>query len=175
MVLVLLPVIAMGATACLGAPLDGAVATPPPPGQSGASRLPSLLQQLQGSNGAGLELFDGNQNQVLAAQDTQGKSATDPATPGVTQTVAGTRTVGTTTATPRPQGTAQTPRPATPTTQPGGDTTPDPTATPTATAAATITPTPTPTAVPTNEAATPTPTPAGPPTESNGNPPPEGG
>ena len=38
------------------------------PGSSDASRLPSLLSQLQGA-GAGIALLDGSQSEVLAAQE----------------------------------------------------------------------------------------------------------
>ena len=52
------------------------VATPNEPGTSNStSRLPQLLSQLQGSAGGGLELLDGSQSQVLAAQAAGGKDA----------------------------------------------------------------------------------------------------
>ena len=83
--------IAIAGSACLGYAPEGSVATPAAPGQNAASRLPELLSQLQGA-GAGLELLDSPSNQVLAAQDQQGKFA-DETTPTVTATVTGTRTV----------------------------------------------------------------------------------
>ncbi len=152
---------------CLGYPAEGAVATPPPPGQQGESRLPSLLSQLQGG-GASMELFEGTPtSQVLAAQDAQGKSG-DGSTPLATQTVAGAKTPGPTVvpATPTPRNTR-----GTPTRTPEGGQGSTPTASPTATATPTGTPTATPTTTPT---ATPTipsegggasPTPQPPPTE----------
>lgn len=159
--LVALPLIVLGGSACLAAP-TGTVNTPMDPNASGTStsRLPTLLQQLQGSGGAGLEVFDGSQNQVLAAQDAQGKSvpaATQTiatgATASVTSTVAGTKTANT--PTPRPEQATPTPRPGTPTATASGT----PAATATATPTSTATPTPSP---------TPTPTPSGPPTEGGG-------
>lgn len=145
----LLPVLAVSTTGCLGYPAEGAVSTPAAPGQSGPSRLPQLLQQLQGG-GAGLELFDSPQNQVLAAQDAQGKAAS---TPGASETVAGAKTPGITTVAQQPPAT-NTPKPPTPTKTPTGGaatTTPTGTAsmTPTTTATPTPTPTPTPTGIPT--------------------------
>lgn len=143
---------------------DGSVATPPPPGASDGSRLPQLLSQLQGA-GAGIELLDGSQSQVLAAQDAQGKEA-----PSETATVAGDRTPGATSTpvpgTPTRAGTpTRTPTPPRTPTQSGeGGTTPTPTATPSPTATPTSTPTPTPTATPT---ATSTPVPT-PPSEGGG-------
>ena len=162
--LLALPFVVVGATACLQP--DGTLGAPGAPTQSdSASRLPSLLQQLQGSNGAGLEVFDGNQNQVLAAQDAQGKDAptvtvtvTTTATPTSVSTVAGTKTAGPTA---RPEASTPTPRASTPT--------PTATATDTPTPTATSTPTPTDTPTPT---VTPTPSPAGPPTEGTTEPPP---
>jgi hypothetical protein len=166
-----LPLIAFGGAACLAAPGAG-VNTPQDPNASGTatSRLPTLLQQLQANGGAGLEVFDGSQNQVLAAQDAQGKDVpvstatiAAGATPAVTSTVAGTKTANT--PTPRPEQATPTPRPGTPT----------PTATPAA--SATVAPTATPTATPTpSPAPTATATPSGPPTEggsSGGTPPTE--
>ncbi len=160
--LLALPFVVVGATACLQP--DGTLGAPGAPTQSdSASRLPSLLQQLQGSNGAGLEVFDGNQNQVLAAQDAQGKDAptvtvTTTATPTSVSTVAGTKTAGPTA---RPEASTPTPRASTPT----------PTAAPTDTPTPTATSTPTPTDTPT-PTVTPTPSPAGPPTEGTTEPPP---
>lgn len=172
-VLGLLPVVALSGSACLGYSAEGAVSTPAPPGQDSPSRLPQLLQQLQ-AGGAGLELFDSPQNQVLAAQDAQGKG-TDT-TPAAGETVAGARTPGITTVAQQPPATnTPTPRPGT---QPTPTRTPTPSASPSASPTAsgtattsstsTPTPTPTPTGTPTipNEGSGPTPTPATPPTES---------
>lgn len=136
---------------CLGYPAEGSVSTPAAPGQSGSSRLPQLVQQLQGG-GAGLELFDAPQNQVLAAQDAHGKSAS---TPPAGDTVAGAKTPGITTVAQQPPAT-NTPKPPTPTKTPTG-------ATETPTGAVTTTPTTTATATPTA-----TPTTAGVPTEGPG-------
>ncbi len=138
---------------CLGYPAEGGMATPPPPGQEGESRLPQLLSQLQGG-GASMELFEGTPtSQVLAAQDAQGKTGAGT-TPAASQTVAGAKTPGPTLVPATP--TQRNPR-GTPTRTPEGGTdatpTPTQTATPTATATATATPTATATATPT---ATPT-------------------
>jgi cell division septation protein DedD len=159
--LALLPLLAVGASACMGYPADGSVLTPGSPSQTASSRLPSLLSQLQGNGGAGLEVFDGSQNQVLAAQDAQGKGVpVVPPSPTATDAVAGATTTRTTTPGPEAAGVQPT-RTATPT--------PVRSATATATAAVTSTSTPTPaaTATPTATPATPTatPTPEGPPTE----------
>lgn len=153
--LALLPALGLLAGGCLAYPADGSVATPAPPGESGASRLPQLLSQLQGG-AAGVEIFSETpESQVLAAQDAEpGKVAPSP-----TSTVAGDRT--TPTPTPTTGSTATpTPRPATATPTPAGSPTPTPTAgSPTPTPISTPTPTPSPTSTP-----TPTPTPS-PPTE----------
>ncbi len=145
-------------SACMTYP-EGTVATPPAGEQSAGSRLPQLLSQLQGA-GAGIELLDGSQQQVLAAQDAQGKGS-----PSETATVAGEKTPGVT-STPTRAGTpTRTSTPTrTPTQSAEGGSTPVPTATPTQAATATPTPTvtPTPTLVPT---ATPT---SGPPSEGTG-------
>ena len=159
MALAMLPLVALGGTACLGYPADGAVATPAAPGNTQPSRLPQLLSQLQAQNGAGLEVFDSGQSQVLAAQDASGKSYTDPT--ATTPTATPTTVVGA--ATPTPTRTAtQRPEASTPTPRPGTATpTPSSTATPTSTTTATATPTGTPTP-------TPMPTPSTPPTEGAG-------
>jgi hypothetical protein len=157
MALVMLPLVALGGTACLGYPADGAVATPADPGNTQPSRLPQLLSQLQAQNGAGLEVFDSGQNQVLAAQDASGKSYTDPSatTPTPTPTTVVGGTTPTRTATQRPEASTPTPRPGTATPTPSSTATPTPTGTASATPTATLTPTP-------------TPTPSGPPTEGSG-------
>lgn len=154
-----LPLFAVAAllgSACLGYPAEGTVGTPQAPGQDGASRLPSLLSQLQGA-GAGLELFDATPaSQVLAAQDQQGKDL-----PAAIPTPSATTT-------PTPTSIPFVPSPTgTPTAPPGGSPTatpttpPSPTATPSATATPTATPTQTPTPTPTlpteGGGATPTP------------------
>lgn len=147
-------------TGCMQYAADGSVVTPAPPGDTASSRLPQLLSQLQGS-GANIELLDGSENQVLAAQEAGGKAAPDE-----TSTVAGESTKGpTSTPVPGTPTRATTPtRTATPTrtpTQsPEDSTTPSPTPSPTATVTASPTPTPSPTA-------TPTPIP-GPPSEGSG-------
>jgi hypothetical protein len=154
--LAVLPLLALGATACLGYPADGAVATPAAPGNTQPSRLPQLLSQLQAQNGAGLEVFDPAQSQVLAAQDASGKSYTDPSavTPTVTPTASATTTAtATRTATQRPEASTPTPRPSTVTPTPSSTSTA--TATPTSTATATATPTATQTPTPTPTASTP--------------------
>lgn len=149
-----LPVVLLSTTACLATTADGGVMTPQQPGQTdSASRLPQLLSQLQGSNGAGLELLDGTQSQVLAAQEAGGKDAAT-STPSGSSTVIGAVTPTPTqpragsTPTPRPEAATATPRPgtATPTasTTTAATTTSTSTVTPTATASATGTPTPTP-------------------------------
>lgn len=154
--LVLLPALAVATTACMGYPADGNVLTPGSPSQTASSRLPSLLQQLQGNGGAGLEVFDGSENQVLAAQDAQGKSVPVASpSPTATDTVAGTSTARPATPTPTPRSaSAQTAPPAA---------TPTGAATSTATAASSATPTSAPTttttATPTATRVTPTATP----------------
>lgn len=160
--LALLAPLALVSAGCLGYAPPGTVTTPGAPGESTETRLPQLLQQLQGA-GAGLELFDATpSSQVLAAQDTNGgkddptpsttASATQSPTtiaqlPGATATPTGGSAPGTTTT---PSGTATT--------------TPAPTATATPSPTATATPTPT---VPPEE----TPPPV-PPSEGSGAPPP---
>ncbi|HML98641.1 MAG TPA: hypothetical protein PKD75_09195, partial [Tepidiformaceae bacterium] len=130
----LLAVLAMLSAGCMQYAPDGSVATPPPPGQSDSSRLPQLLSQLQGASGAGVEVFDG-QNEVLAAQDAPGQTPTPTPlagkdAPSATSTVAGEKT-------PNPAGSTATPVPtATPTTtarpsNEGQSPTPAPTTTPT--------------------------------------------
>lgn len=159
----LLPAVGLLASGCLGLQPDGTAATPAAPTQGASSRLPQLLQQLQGGSGAGLELFDAPANQVLAAQDQQGKF-TDTVTPSATATATTSLT-----ATPRATPTSialnpgRTPTP-TATASPSSTFTPTPTSTPTGTVTPTATPTPTPTPTPT--------TPATPPSE--GTPPTEG-
>ncbi len=144
--------LAFVSTGCMQYAPDGSVATPPPPGQTDSSRLPPLLSPLQGA-GAGVEVFDGTQSDVLAAQDAAspttvpGKDAGLPAT----STVAGERTpnpvspTATPTRTPTP---ARTPAPGnegqTPTPTPSATPTPTPTTTSTATPTPTVTPSPTP-------------------------------
>ena len=150
------------ATGCMQYAPDGTVATPGASSQS-SSRLPDLLSQLQGG-GAGIEVLDGQQSEVLAAQDSPSQTPTPvpgKQAPSGTSTVAGAKT-------PNPGGTAQptwtptrTPTPD-PTNAPGNEgyaATPTQTATPTPTATATPTPTLTPTP-------TPTPTPILPGTEA---------
>lgn len=161
---VLFAVLAVLSVGCMQYAPDGSVATPPPPGQSDSSRLPQLLSQLQGASGAGVEVFDG-QNEVLAAQDAPGQTPTPTPlagkdAPSATSTVAGEKT-------PNPAGATATPgRTATPTatarpSSEGQSPTPTPTKTPTPPATATHTATPTPTLTP-----TPTPTPILPQTEA---------
>lgn len=157
-------------SACLGYPAEGAVATPVAPGQGAASRLPQLLQQLQGSGaGANLELFDQPSSQVLGAQDAQGKDTSS--TPAATASATAPATAQPTsinlvnpTNTPTPRTTPTRTPTAAPTPQPTATASPSATATATttATASATATATPTPTATSTP---TPTPTRAAPPTE----------
>jgi len=157
----LLPLAGLLAAGCLAYAPDGSVATPAPQGQSGGSRLPQLLSQLQGA-GAGMEVFSETpQNEVLAAQNQDPGKGAATATPSPTSTVAGDRTTPTPTATPRPGTPTPTPRPGTPTptATPGASEGATPTATPTA--SPTPTPSPSPTPTPTR---TPTPTPR-PPTE----------
>jgi hypothetical protein len=161
--LLALPLLAVAASGCLQA--DGTLGAPGAPTQdASASRLPTLLQQLQSNGGAGLEVFGGDQNQVLAAQDTQGKdagsTATATATATVTSTVAGAKTAGT--ATPRPEVSTPTPRPGTATPTGTAQATTTPAGTPTPTATVTATPSPSPTA---------SPTPSVPPAEGGGSPP----
>lgn len=168
--LLLGPVVA--SAGCLGLAATGAVATPGAPTAGAGSRLPSLLQQLQ-KNSAGLELFDGSANEVLAAVDEQGKFVPDP-TRTATATAAPSATP---TRTPTSLGLANPTTPAaTQTPTPAGTPTPTvtATATPTATPGATNTPTPTVTASPT-PTATPTATPTSQPTPPHeGTPPTEG-
>jgi hypothetical protein len=147
-----LAALALFASACLGYPVDGAVTTPGAPGGGSAdSRLPELLSQFQGGD-AGLSLFDGSTNEVLAetdatpsGKDTQPTVAPTGAAPGATTPAA--------TSTPTPGSIGLQPGTVTPTPTP--TTTGEPTAT--STPAATETPTPT---------ATPTPTPTAPPAEN---------
>ncbi len=163
-----LSVVAMFSTGCMQYAADGSVVTPAPPGDSASSRLPQLLSQLQ-SSGANIELLDGSQSQVLAAQDQQGKES-----PDATSTVAGESTQRAT-STPVP-GTptrattpTRTPTPTRTSTQtPEDNTTPSPTPSPTATATPTSTPTPSP--VPTS---TPIPAPPSEGSPGSGNPPTE--
>jgi hypothetical protein len=150
----LLGALAVLSTGCMQYAPDGSVATPAPPGQSDSSRLPQLLSQLQGASGAGVEVFDG-QNEVLAAQDAPGQSPTPTPlagkdAPGATSTVAGEKTPnpGAATTTPTRSPTpAATARPS----SEGQSPTPAPTATPTtaATPAPTAAPSPTPSPTPT--------------------------
>lgn len=146
----LLPAFAIVSTGCLGYPTEGVVATPPAPGENAASRLPQLLSQLQGG-GAGLELFDQPQGEVLAAQQEQqqGTSGTQTATPP-NQKGHGS------TATPSPSPSTT----ATPPADPPGGRPLEPGETPTP---ASATPTPTETALPDTPTPTPTPTPTLPP------------
>ena len=153
-VLLAFPLLLLTTTGCLTNAADGMVATPNQPGTSSStSRLPQLLSQLQGSAGGGLELLDGSQSQVLAAQEAGGKDAAATVTGSPTPSIAtpiGTARAGAT-ATPRPESATvtATPRP--------GNATPTATATAianvTATATGTATATPTATAKP---SATPT-------------------
>lgn len=160
--------LAVSGSACMGYPMEGAVQTPAPPGSTGESRLPSLLSQLQGA-GAGMEVFDGSQNEVLGAQDGDDAQGTSvPNGPTATATPSGNKVHEDSPPTPTPVNTVvgvNTPRPN-PT--PEGNT--PPTATPTATptqqqSEATPTPSPTPTSTPTPTA---TPTPNLPPSETGG-------
>lgn len=165
----LVGLVGFASTACLGVPADGTLTTPNAPDTSTqTSRLPTLLQQLQGGN-AGVELFDATpSSEVLGVQDQQGKdvgsTATATSTPGPgTPTVAATPTTQFVTATPTLRSNTQpvivnTPTP-TQTPQPGATATltataVPPTATPTA-----IPPTFTPTTVPPTPTRTPTPQP----------------
>lgn len=166
----LVGLVGFASTACLGVPTDGSLTTPGAPDTSTqTSRLPTLLQQLQGGN-AGVELFDATpSSEVLGVQDQQGKdegsTATPTNTPGPgTPTAVVTATAQVVTATPTAR--ANTPQPIvvntptpTNTPQPGATATPTatpvpPTATPTA-----IPPTFTPTVVPPTPTRTPTPQP----------------
>lgn len=172
---------ALFSTACMGYPMEGAVATPPPPGTTGESRLPSLLTQLQGA-GAGMEVFDGSQNDVLGAQDGDDSGVT--VTPSVfvptaTPTPPGDK--GDTGSNPTPIQTVAgantpAPRPTQGTNEGNPTVTPTPTPTPTqGPSEASPTPSPTPTNTP---APTATPTPVQPPSEGPGTgglPPSEGG
>lgn len=173
--LTLVPVALLSLTACMGYPAQplnqpGTAPTMAAP-EPGESRLPSLLSQLQ-TGGAGLELFDGSQNEVLAAQDAQGKPDDDELG---TQTPQPSPNTSLPNPTPTMSSPAQptasigfTPPTATPTAvQPTPEPTPEPTVTPDPTA----TPTPSPTPVP----PTPTPTPSAPQSEGEtGTPPTEG-
>ncbi len=176
----------LSSSACMGYPMEGAVATPPPPGTTGESRLPSLLSQLQGA-GAGMEVFDGTQNEVLGAQD--GEAAGVTVTPAVSMPTATPTPPGdkgdTGNAVPTPVQTvagANTPNPN-PGTGSGGRNEGNPTVA--ATPPATPTPpspvseaSPTPSPTPTTAPPTATPTPSLPPSEtgsSGGLPPTEGG
>ena len=168
-VLLALPLVLLTTTGCLTNAADGMVATPNQPGTSSStSRLPQLLSQLQGSAGGGLELLDGSQSQVLAAQEAGGKDAAATVTGSPTPSIAtpiGTARAGAT-ATPRPESATvtATPRP--------GNATPTANANVTATATGTATATPTATAKPTatpTATAVPTATPiATPPSEGGG-------
>ena len=176
--------VVIGTTACLATP-NGLVTTPGAPTQGAASRLPSLLSQLQSASGAGLDVFSGTpQSQVLAAQDAQGKGTgiVNLGTPIVTSTasppsVAGaSNTTGAVGATPtlRPGSATTTATAGNGTTTPGAS---SPSPTGTAPTTATATSSATPTATPTLAGPTATPTPSGPPRESGGaagTPPPEG-
>ena len=174
-----LPILLLVTTGCL-ANGTGLIGTPGAPTETGSSRLPSLLQQLQGSGGAGLEVFGTPQSQVLAAQDVEGKdtgptnfgtpiTTVSPAATPAGSTVAGASTAGPATPTPaRPNQLA----PSTPTPHPS-------TATPTPSP---VPSSPTPTATPSSPTPTPipptaTPTPCTSHTEGNScaTPPPEGG
>ena len=178
------PFLLLSLTACMGYPAQPLTqpGTAPTmgPHEAGESRLPSLLSQLQGG-GAGLELFDGSQNEVLAAQDAQGKpgdedAGTSPSpAPNVSAPTTPTPAGSVNNPSPSPSNPTQpapslgqtppTPIPAAvpPTATPAAEPTAEPTATPT------MTPTPTPTVVP------PTPTPAAPPAEGDGGTPPTEG
>ena len=159
--------------ACMGYPAQV------PPGQetaptmaapesSGESRLPGLLSQLQ-TGTTGLELFDGSQSDVLAAQDTQDKgdgaggtptvavTATPRTQPTATRTPAGSLPLAQPTATPTPAGTPSSS--PSPTTEAAPTVTPSPTVAPTSTPVPTLAPGATP---PTEGGASPT---QAPPTE----------
>lgn len=152
-VVAVIGLVVFASTACLAAPLDGSLTTPGAPVTgTQTSRLPTLLQQLQGGS-AGVELFDATpQSQVLGVQDAQGKggTTTGSVTATLTQAVAGAKTPGTGTATATVRASTPTPTPTpTRTLQPGE--TPQPTATAQPS-------TPTPTSMPATPAATATPT-----------------
>ncbi len=164
----LVSLVGFASTACLGVPTDGTLTTPGAPDTSTqTSRLPTLLQQLQGGN-AGVELFDATpKSEVLGVQDAQGKDvgSTATVTPLGTRTVTAVATPTTTfiTATPTLRSNIQpivvnTPTPVR--TLPPGET-PQPTATsapPTATPTS-IPATATPTVIPPTPTRTPTPQP----------------
>ena len=176
-VLLAFPLVLLTTTGCLTNAADGMVATPNQPGTSSStSRLPQLLSQLQGSAGGGLELLDGSQSQVLAAQEAGGKDAAATVTGSPTPSIAtpiGTARAGAT-STPRPESATvtATPRPGTATATATATATPSATANATATATATATVTATATATPT-ATAQPTATPiATPPPEGGGGSPP---
>ena len=170
-VLLAFPLVLLTTTGCLTNAADGMVATPNQPGTSSStSRLPQLLSQLQGSAGGGLELLDGSQSQVLAAQEAGGKDAAATVTGSPTPSIAtpiGTARAGAT-STPRPESATvtATPRPGAATATATPSATANATATATATVTATATATPTATAQPT---ATPIATP--PPEGGGGSPP----
>lgn len=152
------------ATGCLGYAPEGTVATPPPPSSdSSTSRLPGLLAQLQ-AGGTAVEVFDGSENEVLAAQDEQAKAAgEDTGSPTPTETVAGANTPG-------PQATATPTAGSLPLAQPTATPTPPAsvTATPSATpGTATPTPAPSVTATPANTPVPTIPTEGAPPTEGD--------
>lgn len=160
-----LPFVLVG---CMGYPAQvpagqDAAPTMAPPESSGESRLPGLLSQLQAGS-TGIELFDGSQNDVLAAQDAQDKA--DAATP----TTTGTAPSGTSTPTRTPVGSLPLTQPtATPTPRntpaatpsPSPSTEAAPTATPTPIATSTPVPTPTATPIATVEAGSTPPTEGG--------------
>lgn len=180
-VVVASPFLLLSLTACMGYPAQPlnqpGTAPTMAPHEAGESRLPSLLSQLQGG-GAGLELFDGSQNEVLAAQDAQGKPGDEETgtTPDPDVSVPATPTPAGAVNNPAPNPSVPppslgqtpptpTPAPAQPTATPTAEPTEEPTATPTPTL------TPTPTAVP----PTATPTPSAPQSEGDaGTPPTEG-
>lgn len=178
------PLLLLSLTACMGYPAQPlnqpGTAPTMAPHEAGESRLPSLLSQLQGG-GAGLELFDGSQNEVLAAQDAQGKPGDEDTTASPTP-----NTNASAPATPTPAGSVSNPSPApsnpaqptpslglTPPTATPTVAEPTVTPTPEPTSEGTATPTFTPTATPVPPTATPTP--AAPQSEGDaGTPPTEG-
>jgi hypothetical protein len=180
----LLPVLMAPALAgCMGYPIDPMAPTPASGGSGdggAASRLPTLLQQLQNSPGGSVDFIDATPvGEVLGAQDEQIAAPTATpdggkpfvnATPTPFQTVAGVQTPGiAATPTPVPSGNNQVAPTATPEAPTVTATVPGPTATPTQippTATPTRTPTPTPTLPTEGGSNAPTPTPSGPPTES---------
>lgn len=155
---------------CMGYPAQvpagqDSAPTMAPPESSGESRLPGLLSQLQAGS-TGIELFDGSQNDVLAAQDAQDKAD------GATPTTTGTAPSGTSTPTP-----TRTPAGSLPLTQPTATPTPrnTPAATPSPAPSTEAAPTATPTPIATS---TPVPTPTATPiatVEAGSTPPTEGG